>query len=380
MQVRRSDFLLTWNGFQYNITGAVEDYLVGQGYSVVSFTFPLFEREGKNWRFRFREVSTVFETYKKSILKPPLSYLLDPVRLICSPKAKVGISFSPHTTFMMLVLKKLRRIEVVVQWNIDFSPKRFKNYLLNNIYNQLDHVGYHLSDIQIDLNSKALQARRERHGEARHNRHLILPVGIPSKLILPIPENNFDSKVICFLGNLSATVGANLFISSIPGVIQNHPDAVFHVIGDGPEMQNLKSLADAIDSTEYITWHGNQDEDGFKRILSKGAIGIAPYPNIDVSFSNFSDPSKIKNYLQFGLPIVTTDVTPISESLFESGVAVRALPTGDDVARITSEILSNRDIWEGMREASIKLAQDFRWETILPALLESINEIRFESE
>jgi hypothetical protein len=61
MEARRSDFFLAWNGFQYNITGAVEDYLVGQNYSVCSFTFPLFEREGKSWRIRFRQADNVSE-------------------------------------------------------------------------------------------------------------------------------------------------------------------------------------------------------------------------------------------------------------------------------------------------------------------------------
>jgi glycosyltransferase involved in cell wall biosynthesis len=379
MAVRKSDFLLAWNGFQYNITGAVEDYLVGQNYSVCSFTFPLFEREGKNWRIRFRQANTISERYKRSMLKQPLSYLLDPIRLICSPKAKVGLSFSPHTTFIMLVLKKLRRLEVVVQWNIDFSPRRFKNSLLNDIYNFLDGVGFHYSDIQIDLNSKALQARFERHGEHSLNRHLVLPVGIQSELISPIPRDNFKSKSICFLGNLTSTVGADLFVSSIPKVIRVHPDANFHIIGDGPESENLKLLANSIDCDRYLVWHGNQDEAGIKRILIRGCLAIAPYPKLSHSFSNYSDPSKIKNYLQFGLPILTTNVTPISESLFEAGLAVEVSPSSEDIARVIGEVLSDYEKWDLMRSASIEFAREFAWDRILVELITSIEEVRFNA-
>jgi glycosyltransferase involved in cell wall biosynthesis len=379
MEARRSDFFLAWNGFQYNITGAVEDYLVGQNYSVCSFTFPLFEREGKSWRIRFRQADNVSERLKRSMLKIPFSYLLDPIRLICSPKAKVGLSFSPHTTFAMLILKKLRRIEVVVQWNIDFSPRRFKNPLLNSIYNNLDRVGFHFSDIQIDLNSKALQARFERHGEQNSNRHLVLPVGIRSELISSIPRNNFNSKSICFLGNLTSTVGADLFVSSIPDVIRVHPDAVFHVIGDGPEIENLKFLANSIDCERYLVWHGNQDEVGINRILVGGCLAIAPYPKMSHSFSNYSDPSKIKNYLQFGLPILTTNVTPISESLFKAGLALEVSPSSEDIARVILEVLSDYEKWDLMRAASIEFAKEFAWDRILGELIRNIDEVRLHA-
>jgi len=50
-----------------------------------------------------------------------------------------------------------------------------------------------------------------------------------------------------------------------------------------------------------------------EKILMSCGIAIAPYSSIDKNnFSFYADPGKVKFYLGCGLPIVITDVPPIT--------------------------------------------------------------------
>jgi hypothetical protein len=207
------DFTLCWNGFQYNITGAVEDFLVSEGFSTLSLVSPLFKREVSHRELRLRIGKETKIVRIPSYIPVPISYIFDPLMVFLAPKSKYVITFSPHTTLFFLLLKKFGRVKRVIQWNIDFSPRRFSNPLLNSMYNYLDKIGFMFADMQVALNSRAAAARAARYGDTC-NSHIIVPVGISKFEISPIPEGNFDDKRIFFLGNLSPTVGTDIFIAA----------------------------------------------------------------------------------------------------------------------------------------------------------------------
>jgi glycosyltransferase involved in cell wall biosynthesis len=54
-------------------------------------------------------------------------------------------------------------------------------------------------------------------------------------------------------------------------------------------------------------------------IIKNTNIGIAPYKPEPGNVSYYGDPSKIKNYLSFGLPVITTNVFEFSEIIRTSG-------------------------------------------------------------
>lgn len=364
-------FALFWNGSQYNISGAVEDFLVNQGHETISIISPLLPGEIPRRTIRNRNGDLVSVRERKARVSPPFSYLIDPLHVYRLPKVDVAICFSTHLTPALILLKRIGRIKKVIQWNIDYSPQRFGNRYLNCLYNRLDRFSFTHSDIQIDLTQSALNARTKRYLISSNNIHRVVPVGIWRNSIEPICSSNFDEPRVVFLGNLSSRLGIEVFIDSIPKIAKFVPHARFDVIGASLNISSFMSRAESLGISHLISWHGNQEEEGIRSILIRSTIASAPYLRDPNSFSNFADPSKIKHYLQFGIPIVMTDVPPIANKLFEEGAAVKCLDSAESFSATVVSVLNDRNCWLGLRDSSGKLALEFSWEKILGNLLDS---------
>lgn len=362
----RNSFFLCWNGFQYNITGAVSDFLKSQKYEVSTLANPLFPTD-PNHRILANNEREV-RVFRNRFTRVPFSYCLDPFFVLKGPKADVAITFSPHITWILLILKRIGKYKCVIQWNIDFSPRRFRNPLLNLLYNKLDYVGVKKSDLQIDLTEVAARARLERHNQLNSSSQIVVPVGIEREQIDPIPVDNFEKRKVFFLGNLTKFVGCDLFLESASLVLREFSNTTFHIIGDGVIKNDLTRLAKVLGIESKVIWHGNQDRLGIARLLKTASIGVAPYRNDENSFSRFADPSKIKNYLQFSMPIVTTSVTPISTKLFESRVAIECQDNPESLSKAISNLLRDKSLWLMTRKSAETFALSYCWDSILSNL------------
>jgi glycosyltransferase involved in cell wall biosynthesis len=364
--------LLVWNGSQYNIAGAVSDYIIRFVSEVIMIANPLL-KEPLNERstVKVKNGSQVGKTNRKSI-HPPLSFVFDYFNSSFFRHFDVVISFSSHLTPFLIMLRKMGRIERVIHWNIDFSPVRFRNSGINGIYNYLDKLSYKYSDIQVDLTQKAANARSNRHGKTR-NKHLVIPVGIWEKDLATTGSESFREQNIVFLGNLAPRLGIELFLKSISLVLQSEPNAKFHVIGTGDCLIDLKIQFESFEKDGKLIWHGNKDESGIKSILSHSMLALAPYIKDAQSFSNYADPSKIKHYLQHGLPIVMTNVPPISDTLFQMHVALEVDDNELSIANGIVSILKNELKWKDMAKNSSELAKEFTWERNLSTLFSSLD-------
>jgi len=364
--------ILVWNGSQYNIAGAVSDYASHLYSEVVMIQNPLL-REFSNMRstVKLKNGSRVRKSNRKS-MQPPLSYVFDFFNPNFLKSSDVVISFSSHLTPFLIMLKKMGRFGYVIHWNIDFSPVRFGNSGINGIYNYLDKLSYKYSDIQVDLTEKAAEARSNRHGETR-NKHIVIPVGIWKKDLTTTRSENFQQQNIVFLGNLAPRLGIELFLKSISIVLKSEPNAKFHVIGSGDCMIELRTQFESFERDGRLIWHGNKDESGIKSVLSKSMLALAPYLKDTQSFSNYADPSKIKHYLQHGLPIVMTNVPPISKTLFQKHIAIEVDDNELSIANGIVNILKNQLKWTDMAKNSSELAKEFTWERNLSMLFSKVH-------
>lgn len=370
-------FFFFCNGFQFNITGAVKNAVASDRtlsrYQLISIATPLFKHEPKEARIDFLNSHTTRNSFKlKHHLSPPLSYALDIFSVLFLFRAHLVISFSPHVTFFALILKRLGLIRHVVHWSIDFSPRRFKNILLESIYRLFDRESFLKSSLHVDVSRPALLARCQIYGSNKSidlKNKLVVPVGIPQNALEQISYRNFHMKRIFFLGNLTETVGIDTFVKLCKQVHDQKINATFHVIGHGPEYGKSRAMAAELGINDKFSWYGNLSNSEFESILKTATIGLAPYKNIPGSFSVYADPSKIKNYAQFGIPFVMTKVPKVSSEFVSSHFGVVLDDDLDQLTNAVVNLLTIESYWTSQSNLVFSIAKTITWESVLTEFL-----------
>ena len=385
MSVKQSSRLVFFcNGFQFNITGAVKRAILSdQAFSqhrLISIATPLFKHEPKEVQIEFMNYPTTRDIHKfKHYPSPPFSYFLDVFWVLFLVRAHIIISFSPHITFFALILKRLGLVKYVVHWSIDFSPRRFKNFLFELIYRFFDRESFLQSSLHVDVSRPALRARCQIYGKHISidvNNKLVVPVGIPENALEQIPSSNFLIKKIFFLGNLTDTVGIDTFVKVCEQVHTQGIEATFHVIGDGPEFEKSKAMAIKLGVDHKFTWYGNLSKEEFEPILKTATIGLAPYKNVSSSFSIYADPSKIKNYAQFGIPFVMTNIPKVSTEFVSNNFGVILDDDLEKLTIATLKLLTNERHWKNQSNLVFAYAQTMIWESVLKEFMESLKALK----
>jgi len=76
----------------------------------------------------------------------------------------------------------------------------------------------------------------------------------PSKIIRKYDLK--DRKVILTVGRLVERKGHDMVIKSLPSVLTKIPNAVYLIVGEGPELRNLKNLVEQLDLRENVIFAG----------------------------------------------------------------------------------------------------------------------------
>lgn len=120
-----------------------------------------------------------------------------------------------------------------------------------------------------------------------------------------------DGKHLLFVGNLNAGKGVDLLIDAVPA--SGIEGVTLHILGDGPSMGVLKSLAGGRD----VVFHGRQP---FARIGTwMNAADIFCLPSYDEGM-----PNVVLESLACGTPVVATDTGGIPEIISDaSGMLFR---------------------------------------------------------
>lgn len=362
---------LYWNGFSYQIFHPIAQTLIRNNFIVYLIENP-FTVEDDNVRL-FSE----FNEHKKPslirsrriFLKVPLTYFFDIFWPMNKLKTDIAISFSPHLTLRNIALKKLGFVKVVIQWNIDYSPVRFKNSLLQKIYLYIDRFGVINSDYQIDLTQKAKISRIEAHNLVHSDKNLVVPVGTCFKSVPDFEKSRTLNLV--FVGNFNQTQDVEILLKCMKSTRIESLNIKLHVAGSGPSFDYLKIKY----NNPNITFYGNLDQNQIDSLLATCHVGLAPYLDDPNSFSRFSDPSKLKKYSEFGLPIIMTDVPHNSKSLKEAGVALVGKCELDFFLTSIEKLNGNLPLLKVMSENSKQFCLSNSWDEVLKPFINALEEV-----
>ena len=180
----------------------------------------------------------------------------------------------------------------------------------------------------------------------KYKRQYTVPVGVWTSLVsLPADQERHPYEA-CFIGHIIKTQGVQLVLEAIPLITKQIKNFHFVVIGAGEYLPTLKQITKKLSIQKYVTFPGKVKKlENVYEIMKMASVSVATYTKYDeygkLNFSNFADPSKLKDYMVCGLPIVMTDVPPNAKELASQQCAFLVKPNPDSIAKMLDSSLED---------------------------------------
>lgn len=274
----------------------------------------------------------------------------------------VCIGIDNLNAFCGIVLRKLGIVNKVIFHVIDYTPRRFNNSFANLCYHFLDRLCVKYSDCIWNISERIAKIREEQGVERGKN--LVVSVGIELEKIDYVPEVKMDRKVLVFVSHLTKSKGAELIIGAIEDVIKKVPDAKLEIIGTGPYEEKLKELVKTANLGKHIKFLGVMEHDKLMKYLPTRGVALATYLDDPNSITYFADPTKPKEYLACGLPVIITRVPWIAKEIEEKPMGITINYDKKELVNAIVKLLNDDEFYERCKENAKTFASELSWDNI----------------
>jgi len=236
-------------------------------------------------------------------------------------------------------------------WTDENSKIRLYNRLEKWLLKRADHV----ISVSPQL-AKTMQELRGPRGNVSLvlnavDRDSIMGQGIHGAIRQRCGGNGTDAMIIGSFGRLSPEKGHAILIKACQELLQQKKLALI-LVGDGPEMENLKALTKSLKVEDQVFLEGQQDNMGDYY----QAIDLFVLPSLSEGL-----PFVVLEAMAMGKPVLATDVGAISEVIKdgENGWIVPAGDSGALEARLNALIEDRQQLVETGRKAESTLYPRF---------------------
>jgi len=367
----------------YENAGYILTYLLNNFAVVMSFTFNFHKLTDHQHPSRL-----VIYKYKRIIYQCPLfqtpttpsvAFILLPIRSLVIFAQLLFHLYRLHkrygpfyfyftvnafTAWTGNILRSLRLIQKTIFWVWDYYPPfdrspvvRFMRYL----YWQFDIPATLQTDHVVFLNQKLLDLRKRLGIFSESVTHSVVGIGTDPK---PLRYKSGKTIKLVYIGVLKKSHGLDLIFESAKSLSQKYPGISIEIIGGGPDRAYYQHISETLSTP--VLFHGYIEKDNTaNKILARCHIGIAPYLPDKGNVTYFSDPSKIKRYLEVGLPTITTPVFSFSRDIKQYGAGVVINYDSEEFIQSVGIIMRKYDFYQ---KNAVALAQKYRYQVIYSSL------------
>lgn len=228
----------------------------------------------------------------------------------CQRKSYV-ITQDPLLLSFSKFMEKIKKIRFVF-WICDYYPRSKKKKSINkflSIYNYLLFSNAKTLDYVLYLSPPLKNKLFYKGGIIRK----LIPLGITNKTKRTNRKLINNNLIMGFIGIIAETHGLDLVIDYFDKI--RPKNIVLEIIGEGHELNYYKKMINKLNLNDYIKTLGYVDNP--ERYFRRWHIGLALYKNRSDSLSKYCDPSKIKDYLSYSIPVITTKTTYFHKEIIE---------------------------------------------------------------
>lgn len=269
------------------------------------------------------------------------------------------LTVNAFTAWAGNILRFLKLVNKTIYWVWDYFPPNHPDVRLRMArwaYWKFDKSSRLFSNKVIFLNKHLESARKEKKKQP------IIPIGTnPIKKRMDTNEE----VILGHLGMLKRTQGLDILFDNLPNLKRIFPKIKVEIIGSGPEENYFRSRAKKFANIVKFYGYVEKDDD-MDKIISKWSIGIATYVPLRWSEHYWTDPSKIKAYLNQGLPVITTSVPEFAQEIgnSKSGIIIDYNSNQEFVNAVVKIIKNKKDFVDN----ALRLAEKYNYRKLYPKL------------
>ncbi len=382
-QIRNNSTIIYVNFSPYKNTGRIFDFLLSHFQTVCVFYFNFHELQDKdsNKLIIYRNSKKL---YTRRLLQIPVPerfiFILLPIRSIFillqmvfytiwikSRIKKIDVYFTVNafTAWIGMSLKRIGLVNKTLFWVWDYYPPKDKSKIIMAmrwIYWHFDKVATKVDRV-VFLNKRLIRLRKQINVLDQNKSYTIIPIGTDPHIIHK--KKRARPITLGFIGVLKKSQGLDLIFDQAEKFPKKFTNIYMEIIGDGPDSSYFRERSKK--APFVTTFHGLQTNPVvINQILGKCTIGFAPYVPEPTNVSYYGDPSKIKNYLSIGLPVITTNVFVFSKEIEEkkAGIIIN-YSKPEELSKSISKITAN---YERYQKNARELADKYNYKKIYPAM------------
>lgn len=201
--------------------------------------------------------------------------------------------------------------------------------------------------------------------------HVLAPGVKESKSSLSSsPDQKFD---FVFMGTLFRFSGLDWVIEEL-AVNEDMAARTLLIIGAGEAEDNLKKIVQDLRLGSRVSFTGQIAFESLHSFVTQGRVALLPFDESQVA--RFALPGKVFQYLNFGLPTVSTRLDGL-ESLLQQDFGVVYSEPGRKFLEIASNLCENPErISEIVSKGQKRLDEIANWSTVIEKLEEIFSELQ----
>ncbi len=271
----------------------------------------------------------------------PFRYLIDlgitMASLFKSPKFSIAIAADPLNFFYAYIFKKLNKINTIYFYTLDYSFKRFPNPILNKIYNYLDHFAINHCDFSISACQKICDVRTEQG--LTNSKNLYLPNSpiLEGVRIKKLSEIKREELVMVFSD--PTQVDFQIVFEAVKKLSKIHKGISLKLIGRGNFKTKLIKSAKKYHILNRIKFLDTPTHKDTLEEISTSAIGLE-CNNQTVSWNEFREPLKIREYFALGLPVISKKGHALIDEITNEKIGF-IIENSSDLAKYAKYLFNN---------------------------------------
>jgi glycosyltransferase involved in cell wall biosynthesis len=193
---------------------------------------------------------------------------------------------------------------------------------------------------------------------------------IKSRKELGIPENKF---IVLLQGNgINMDRGAEELIEAMR-LLNN--DFHLYIIGDGDVIPTLKQMVLHTDIKEKVNITGKMPYESLKQYTVNADLGVTMDKDTNINY-RFSLPNKIFDYIQAGVPVLSSPLVELKKIIDDYGVGnVVEKITPEEIANSIKMLKSNPELLAQYRKNCAFAAENLHWNTEKENILKIYSDI-----
>jgi len=267
----------------------------------------------------------------------------------------VYIGIDPLNSLWGLILKKRGKVNELISFTVDYSPKRFENKLLNTVYHFIDKSTLKFSDQAWVVSSRIFDLRLT---QGKNRSDLFLVPNAPAvKELKKLISKNPNVFNLITIGTISKALDFSLIIDAMQLLIRKYPRLKLTIIGQGDGMNDLKKDIQEKKLTKNVVLAGLKTHREVFEILSTQGIGIAIYTD-NAPWSYYSDSMKARDYLALGLPVIISGNIGTAEEIKVNNAGIYIKKDKKELARAIEKLILDKNYYMTLRKNALNMSEN----------------------